>query len=291
MKIGLIGTGLMGAELGKKIVGAGYMLNIYNRSKSKTGELIKLGAKFHSDVNKLINDSDSIILMLSDYDAICNVLFNSYNGQFEGKTIIQMGTIAPLESKDVNKRIYKLRGKYFEAPVLGSINQIINSKLIVLVGGDEVLFDKYQKMFSLFSNKILHIGDIGKASAMKLALNQLIVSETVAFSMSLGYVLKNNLDVENFMSILRDSALFAPTFDKKLPNMLERNFKNPNFPLKHLLKDLDLILAEFSECNINTNSLKSTRKILIDSIQNGFADHDYSALYNGINPEEAESHL
>ncbi len=74
----------------------------------------------------------------------------------------------------------------------------------------------------------------------------------------------------------------APTFEKKLPNMLARDFTNPNFPLKHLLKDLDLMLGAFGEKNINTNSLKGIRKILVDTIQNGFADHDYSALYNGI---------
>jgi 3-hydroxyisobutyrate dehydrogenase len=71
--------------------------------------------------------------------------------------------------------------------------------------------------------------------------------------------------------------------------MMNRDFNNPNFPLKHLLKDLDLILGEFGESNINTNSLKGIRKILLDSIQKGLSDKDYSALYNLIHPDENES--
>ena len=289
MKIGLIGTGLMGTPLAKKIILAGYSLNVFNRTLSKTTELKQFGANISVEFSELVKESDVIILMLSDYDAIDEVLLNSNVSQYEGKTIIQMGTIAPSESKEIERRITKLRGNYFEAPVLGSIQQIINGELIVLIGGKEDDFSKWKIMFSSFSNKIMHIGKVGDASAMKLALNQLIASETVAFSMSLGYLRENNLNIEKFMEILRNSALYAPTFDKKLPNMLERNFSNPNFPVKHLLKDLDLILGEFGENDIDTNSLKGIRKILVDSMQKGFADHDYSALYNSVHPIKDES--
>lgn len=200
-----------------------------------------------------------------------------------------MSTIAPSESKEINERIKKLRGEYLEAPVLGSIPQIIKGELIVLVGSTEKQFQKSRKIFFAFSNKVLHIGKNGDASAMKLALNQLIVTQTIAFSMSLGYLQENNIDINKFMNILRDSALYAPAFDNKLPKMLARDFSNPNFPLKHLLKDLDLILGDFGESKINTNALKGIRKILIDSIQKGFADDDYSALYNEVHPTKHES--
>ena len=289
MKIGLIGIGLMGKPLAKKILSAGYSLNVYNRTQYKANELEEDGAILYNSPNKIVKDSDILIIMLSDYDAIYEVLITSNIGGFEGKTIIQMSTIAPEESKEIEKRILNLHGDYFEAPVLGSIPQIENGELIVLVGGSQSHVEKHQELFSCFSNKILQIGEVGKASAMKLALNQLIVSETVAFSMSIGYLKENGLDVETFMDILRGSALYAPTFDKKLPKMLERNFENPNFPVKHLLKDLDLMLGEFSESGINTNSLKSIRKILLDTIQQGYADHDYSALYNGVHPVKNET--
>ena len=289
MKIGIIGTGLMGKPLAEKLLSSNFPLNVFNRNHSKTTELEDQGARVFKDVYSLFRDSEVILLMLSDYDAINEVLFESNVGHYDGKTIIQMGTIAPSESKELERRITNMRGEYFESPVLGSIPQIKSGELIVLVGGSLEQYQKWKSLYSVFSNKILHIGKIGDASAMKLALNQLIVSETVAFSMSLGYLRENNLSVDTFMNILKGSALFAPTFEKKLPNMISRNFSNPNFPLKHLLKDLDLMLGAFGENNINTNSLKGIRKVMVDTIQNGYADHDYSALYNGIHPEKNES--
>ena len=84
------------------------------------------------------------------------------------------------------------------------------------------------------------MGPVGTAATAKLAMNQLIGSLTAAFSMSLGLVQKEDLDIEKFMSIVRESALYAPTFDKKLTRMRDRNFSNPNFPTKHLLKDMNL---------------------------------------------------
>ena len=279
----------MGKPLAKKILNAGYLLNVYNRTQYKAKEIEELGAILYNSPNKIVKDSDILIIMLSDYDAIYEVLITSNIGGFEGKTVIQMSTIAPEESKEIGSRILNLHGDYFEAPVLGSIPQIENGELIVLVGGNKKQISENEKLFSCFSNKILYIGEVGKASAMKLALNQLIISETVAFSMSLGYLKENGLDIETFMEILRGSALYAPTFDKKLSKMLDRNFENPNFPVKHLLKDLDLMLGEFSESGININSLKGIRKILLDTIQQGYADHDYSAIYNGVHPAKEES--
>ncbi len=282
MRVGLLGTGLMGAPIVEKLLNANFDMRIYNRSASKTEKLVEKGAKKYSNIHELIKDSDVIISMLADFDSFNELILNIGLNQLDSKTFIQMSTIAPPESKELQTRIEKLRGKYIEAPVLGSIPQVKAGELIILVGSTKEQFDKWQNIFSVLGNKILHIGKVGDAAAMKLALNQLIITETAAFSMSLGYVREHNLDVEQFMSVLRGSAIYAPTFDKKLPRMLKRNFDNPNFPVKHLLKDLDLILNEFGESNINTNALKGIRKIIVTELERGEGNLDYSAIYNSI---------
>ena len=245
---------------------------------------MKREQKKYISINELIKDSDVIISMLADFDAFNELVLSKGLNNLDGKTFVQMSTIAPPESLELQKRIEKLGGEYLEAPVLGSIPQIKAGELIILVGSTKEQFEKWQNIFSILGNKILHIGKVGDAAAMKLALNQLIITETTAFSMSLGYVREHNLDVEQFMDILRESALYAPTFDKKLPRMLERNFENPNFPVKHLLKDLDLILNEFGNSDINTNALKGIRKIIISELEKGEGNLDYSAIYNSIHP-------
>jgi 3-hydroxyisobutyrate dehydrogenase len=283
MNIGLIGAGLMGKPMAIKIKQARFNIAIYNRTKEKAKDLQNEGIYSFNSVKELIEATDVILLVVSDYNAITNVLFTE-DLSFENKTIIQMSTISPNESILLQNRINKLKGHYFEAPVLGSTPQIDERKLIVLIGGQEEDEKKYSKLFSSFSNKIVFIGEVGKASAIKLALNQLIASETAAFSMSLGYLRERNVDVEKFMDILRGSALYAPTFDKKLPNYLERDFSNPNFPLKHLLKDVKLMISQFNEGGINTLLLEGVEKVIRKGLDQKLSEKDYSSIYEVIHP-------
>jgi 3-hydroxyisobutyrate dehydrogenase len=117
----------------------------------------------------------------------------------------------------------------------------------------------------------------------------LIASLSTAFALSLGFVQRQGIDVEVFMQILRNSALYAPTFDKKLQRMCDRNYSNPNFPTKHLLKDTDLFITEAQSTGLNISSIEGVRKILEVAVNKGLAEDDYSSLFSAINPEELEN--
>jgi len=283
MKIGIAGIGLMGKALALKLADAGFELNIYNRTSRRADEIASEKIKVIKSPDELIQNCDSIILILSDYNAICDFL-SSINESLKNKTIIQMGTISSGESEILNERILVRGGDYFEAPVLGSIKQIEAKELITLVGSNEKQFTEYKNVFEWVSKNVVRIGKVGDAAAIKLALNQLIASQTAVFAMSLGYLRNKNISTELFMQILRESALYAPTFDKKLQNYLERDFENPNFPLKHLLKDVRLMKGEFERAEINTEVLKSLVSLIEDGVKNKLGEKDYSVIYNVIHP-------
>lgn len=285
MKVGLIGTGLMGKPMSKKVKEAGYDLMVFNRTIEKANDLKDHGIEVAKSLKDLIDFADVILVVLSDYNAITNMLFED-GVDLEGKTVVQMSTISPNESLLINDRVLKLNGKYFEAPVLGSIPQIKEKKLIVLVGGTEKHKEDFEKLFTSFSDKIVYIGELGKAAAIKLALNQLIASETAAFAMSLGYLREMEVDVDKFMDILKGSALYAPTFEKKLDNYMKRDFSDPNFPLKHLLKDVRLMIAQFGQAGINVNGLKAIEDAIKTGLEKDLSEQDYSSLYNVIHPEK-----
>lgn len=281
MRIGFIGTGLMGFPMAEKLIEAGHDLMVFNRTREKAAPLADSGAEICEDVSSLFSKSECIIIMLSDYHAI-HQIFGNVDSGLKGKTIIQMSTIAPGESTDLQKHFKELGAEYFEAPVLGSIPQIRSKTLITLVGSARDQFNNWKDLFSAFSNRVEYIGEVGKASSFKLGLNQLIVGLTTVFSMSLGYIRAKGLNVEKFMGVVRESALYATTFDKKLPNMLERDFSNPNFPLKHLLKDLNLMLDEFSSAGIDVETLKGIQSVIEKGIKNGNGEQDYSSLYEAV---------
>ena len=220
--------------------------------------------------------------MLSDFYALSESMFPNKKIDYTGKTVLQMSTIAPGENVILAERVVKNGGDYIEAPVLGSIPQIKAGELITIFGGTEEQFAKWGDFFKVFGEKVIYTGKLGSASSVKLALNHLIASLTAAFSLSLGYLREQNIDHNIFMDILRGSALYAPTFDKKLNNMLDGNFSNPNFPLKHMLKDVKLMLHEFGHSGLNTPQLEGVEEIIKNALEQGLGEKDYSSLYKGV---------
>ena len=282
MKLGLIGTGLMGQAMAGTFLAADVSMIAYNRTSEKLQPLKDQGVPIADSPTALVSECDCIILMLTDATAIREVLLTTETApHLSGRTIIQMGTIAPQESQQLQEQILAQNGDYLEAPVLGSIPQAKSGSLQIMVGGTEEQFQQWHSILSYLGTPFL-VGTVGKAATLKLALNQLIVSLTGAFALSLSFVQQEGLDVETFMSVLRESALYAPTFDKKLKRMVAGDYSNPNFPTKHLLKDTQLFLEAAKTEGLTVSSLNGMETILEAAIDLGLADQDYSALFEAI---------
>jgi 3-hydroxyisobutyrate dehydrogenase len=238
-------------------------------------------------VPELLSRCSVVITMLTDAAAIQDTLLSpAAQPHLNDRTIIQMGTIAPSESRQIQQAVVAAGGEYLEAPVLGSIPQVQQGSLQVMVGATPEQFQQWRSLLQQWGTP-QRIGPVGAAAALKLALNQLIGSLTAAFALSLGFVQQQGGNVDTFMQILRDSALYAPTFDKKLQRMLDHDYANPNFPTKHLLKDVHLFLQEATIANLQVDSLDGVRKILETACDAGLADADYSALFEAIRTPDA----
>jgi len=279
--IAILGMGLMGKEMALKLFSHHYPLITYNRTEAKLIPLKQAGIETTNNPEGAIAEANCLILMLTNAKAIEEVLLAS-KPNLTDKTIIQMGTIAPDESKSIQTKINQLGGDYFEAPVLGSIPQVKIGTLLVMVGGNERQFQQWNGLLKNFSPQPMLIGEVGTAAALKLALNQLIAGLTVTFALSLKFIQKQGVKTEQFIEILRESALYAPTFEKKLPRMCDHNYDNPNFPTKHLLKDVDLFLTQAEELGLNTTSLEAIRQVVSQAVELGLSDGDYSALFEVI---------
>ena len=129
MRIGLIGTGLMGAPMVERAIGSGHSLIVYNRTPEKVENLRSLGAEVAISPAKAIAESDCSILMLSDARAIEETLLSPESlPVLAGHTIIQMGTISPSQSRSFKDAVNSAKGDYLEAPVLGSIPEASSGK-------------------------------------------------------------------------------------------------------------------------------------------------------------------
>ena len=290
VKVAILGTGLMGKAMVMNLVSNGVKVMAYNRSPNKLESLKTENIPVTSNASNAIEFADCIILMLSDYWAIQEVIFAD-DIVLQGKTIIQMGTIAPDQSQQLLADVELRGGEYFEAPVLGSIPEVKTGKLLVMVGAKENQFQHWQDLLGYFSPEPLLVGEVGKGAALKLALNQMIAGLTSTFALSLSFIQQQGVDIDTFMGILRDSALYAPTFDKKLTRMCEHNFANPNFPTKHLLKDINLFLTSAQSIGLNIEGLIGIKAIAEKTVNNGLADSDYSALIESIRDNNKQEEI
>lgn len=283
MRVSVLGTGLMGAPIAQTLHQAGHSVIAWNRSPNKLTPLSEAGIATAESAAAAIAQAEITLTLLSDAAALEAVLF-AEPAALANRTILQMGTIAPGESRDLAARIEAAGGEYFEAPVLGSIPEAKSGSLIVMVGASPAQFDRWGSLLTCLGPDPQRMGPVGSAAATKLAMNQLIGTLTAAFSISLALAAREGLDIEQFMGIVRQSALYAPTFDKKLSRMCDRNFANPNFPTKHLLKDMNLFALAAEAQGIDASVAASVSALAAKAVAQGLADQDYSALYSAVNP-------
>ncbi|WP_346292659.1 NAD(P)-dependent oxidoreductase [Sphaerothrix gracilis] len=284
MKVSLFGTGLMGQPMALKLLQSGHQITAYNRTAAKLADVEAAGIAVTTEPAAAIQASDCLILMLADATAIEQTLLSATAKPLLGdRAVIQMGTIAPAQSRAIGEAVVAAGGNYLEAPVLGSIPQVKAGSLQIMVGGTEAQFSQWSPLLQSLGQP-MHIGPVGTAAATKLAMNQLIGALTAGFAQSLALVQQEGIETEKFMAIVRESALYAPTFDKKLDRMLNRSFDHPNFPTKHLLKDMNLFVEAAKAAGIEAELTKSVSQIAEQAIAAGLAEQDYSALYQAVNP-------
>ncbi|MEM8603014.1 MAG: NAD(P)-dependent oxidoreductase [Cyanobacteria bacterium P01_H01_bin.121] len=285
MNIALLGTGLMGKPMALQLQQSGHTVFAWNRTASKLAPLQAAGIRLATSPAEAIAAADVIVLMLTNLEAIETVLLTAEcETCLRDRTVIQMGTIAPAESQQLAAQLNAVGSDYLEAPVLGSIPQAQSGALILMVGASPTLFERWRPILQCFGPDPKLLGPVGAGATVKLAMNQLIGTLTAAFAMSLAIVQRAEIDPAAFMEIVRDSALYAPTFDKKLQRLSDRNFANPNFPTKHLLKDLNLFVQAAQAQGVDARTAAAVSEVAQQAIALGFADSDYSALFAAINP-------
>lgn len=285
MKIAVLGLGLMGAAIALRLKGQGLDVVGWNRSPEKAREVAERGLETVGSVREAMGGAEILILVLSDAAAIAETLFSPQAGDcIRGRVLIQMGTIAPAESRDLAKRVEAAGGEYLESPVLGSLPEAMDGQLIVMAGGEQALYERCLPVLRALGSDPRLVGDLGQGAALKLAMNQLIAGLTASFSLSLGLVREEDIDVDQFMELLRGSALYAPTFDKKLDKYLSHDYGAANFPLKHLLKDVRLFRRVAEGAAMDTAMITTIEAACIRAVGQGYGDQDYSALYEAMAP-------
>ena len=283
MKTAVLGLGLMGSEIALRLKRQGREVIGWNRGQANREAAARRGLELAQTPAEAVAASERVLLVLSDAAAITDTLFDPVEPvALRGRILIQIGTIAPAESRAIAERVALLGGEYLEAPVLGSLPEAREGALILMAGGDRDLFERCRPLLRDLSRDPQWIGPVGQGAALKLAMNQLIAGLTASFATSLALVRREGIDVDQFMTLLRGSALHAKTFDKKLDKYLSHDYAGASFPLKHLLKDVRLFARVGEAAGVDTRVISAIEAVCADAAAAGLAEQDYSALYEVV---------
>ena len=275
--VAVLGTGLLGTAIAKRLLDVGLEVHVWNRNPARLAPLLEQGASAVQELQGAAQGRNAVITVLRDGGVTASVV--DALGPLHGTTVMPMGTMGVEESRQLALHVVPNNGHYLEAPVLGSKPQALNGSLLVMAGGEEHVFEKQRPVLAHLCQEPLLVGPVGSGAATKLALNQLIASLTHSFSLSLQLIQRAGVPVETFMAILRPSALYAPTFDKKLQRMLDHTYADPNFSTALLRKDLRLFLEEATTAGLQDQGLSGLLSVLEQAKGTELDEQDYCALH------------
>ena len=280
MKIGLIGTGMLGTAVGLNLLEKNYQIIAQNRTKEKTHELEQKGAKIVTTPKDVALECNFIITCVKDADAVKEVAFGN-NGIIKANneklTVCDMSTINPLASKDIAKQFSENGVTMLDTPVMGGPNVAIKGALVMMASGSKSSFEKNKKIFDVIASKVFYLGENGTAHAVKLAMNLQIAM--LALSLSEGITLSRgaNVDPKTFLEILNSTYFKTGMSENKAFKMIEDKFE-PTFLLRNLKKDLHTINESAESFNLKLPMSSMAEEIYQKAIDDGFGDLDYTGI-------------
>ena len=281
MKIGFIGLGIMGAPMAQHLLAAGHALFVPKRSKVPEALSAATVCATNADVARA---AEAIILMLPDTPDVDKVLFGKEGvaeGLTKGKTVVDMSSISPMETKRFALAINELGCDYLDAPVSGGEVGAKAASLTIMIGGDEAVFERIKPLFELMGKNITLVGGNGDGQTTKVA-NQIIVALNIAaVGEALLFASNAGADPARVRQALMGGFAASRILEVHGERMIKRTF-NPGFRIALHQKDLNLALAGAKAMGVALPQTASAAQLMQVCAANGWDQLDHSALVKSL---------
>lgn len=283
MNIGFIGLGIMGTPMAQRLAQAGHKLFV-STIGAVSEELIKLGAEYSGTARKVTEKSDVIFIMVPDTPQVEEVLFGKEgcaDTSLRGKTIVDMSSISPIETKVFAKKVIELGGEYLDAPVSGGEIGAREGTLSIMVGGELEVFERIKPLFEILGKNITLVGGNGDGQTCKVA-NQIIVALNIeAVSEALLFASKAGADPARVRQALMGGFASSRILEVHGERMIKRTFA-PGFKIALHQKDLNLALQSAKALAINLPNTATCQELFNTCAANGGSQLDHSALVQSL---------
>lgn len=283
IKIGWVGTGVMGAPMCGHLLEGGYHINVYNRTASRAQQLTQNGASWCESPAEVANTSDVIFTMVGTPEEVHSVYFDD-NGLFSvdiaKKTFVDMSTTAPDLSIKIAGAATNNNADAVDAPVSGGDIGAQNATLSIMAGGDEAVVVKLKPLFDALGS-VSYMGKAGSGQHTKMC-NQLTVAGTmVGVCEALVYAEKSGLDCEQLIEAIRPGAAGCWALDNLAPRIIQDDYA-PGFMVDHFVKDLGIALKQAESMGLNLPGLILAKKLYEKTQSIGHGQSGTQALIMAI---------
>ena len=286
-KISYLGLGTMGAGMASNLLKADYNLTVWNRSADKCKPFARKGARVAESPADAIRDADLVIYMLSNDQAVEEVVFGAngiLNGIKEGQIAMDMSTVLPATSLREEQAYSKREVDFLDAPVFGSKNESANAELWIMAAGKKHTFEKVKPVLQHLGQTVHYFGKNGNATAMKLVGNLIVALELEALSEGLVLARKAGLDLSTVMEVVKVADFRSPLLVSNGQNILKRDFST-SFALKLMLKDAGLIDKFAGSLQSPIPGLRVAENHLKSAVALGFEKENASAVIKALEKE------
>jgi len=281
--IGFVGLGIMGKPMAANLIKGGHTLFLYSRS-GVPQELTSIGGKACASAKEVAQKADIIITMVPDTPDVEKVLFGNNGiaeGLSRGKTVIDMSSISPIETKKFAKKINELGCEYVDAPVSGGEVGAKNAALTIMVGGSPAIFDKVKPVFELMGKNITLVGGNGDGQTCKVC-NQIIVALNIeAVSEALVFASKAGADPGKVRQALMGGFAASRILEVHGERMIKRTF-DPGFRIELHQKDLSLALSRARAMGMSLPNTATAQELFNSRVASGGAKWDHSAMVRAL---------
>jgi 2-hydroxy-3-oxopropionate reductase len=280
--IGFIGIGLMGYPMAKNLLKSGYNLKAYNRSQDKADRLKEFGAEISVSIKDVVTNSDIIITMLTDDNAVEKVMSSNefISNIKEGATVIDMSSVNPVLTIKYSKKLKEKKINYLDAPVSGGTVGAEEATLAIMIGGDEETFKNCYELLKKMGNPTL-VGPVSSGQISKLA-NQIIVGVTIgAVAEAITLCEKSGTNPNKMIEALSGGWADSKILQTHGKRMISKDF-TPKGKTTTQLKDMTNIVnaGKAVETHLPISSL--VKEMYKDLVTDGHGNTDHSSLYNAI---------
>ena len=265
VRVGWIGTGVMGSSMCGHVLGAGHTVTLFTRSRDRAEPLLERGATWADSPAEVAAASDvvfSIVGYPADVRAVILGEHGALSGARAGSLLVDMTTSEPALAVEIDG-VARERGVYsIDAPVSGGDVGARNATLSIMIGGDEDAIERVRPLLETMGKSIVRQGGPGAGQHTKMVNQILIATGMIGVCEALLYGHKAGLDLERVLESVASGAAGSWSLSNYGPRMLSGDFA-PGFVVEHFLKDMGIALAEAKRANLSLPGLALAEQLYV----------------------------